>query len=41
VRKMAQHTRFHQPTLTPEQVTEQEAIAERVINEVLAEDADK
>ncbi|WP_295879207.1 AAA family ATPase [uncultured Thiohalocapsa sp.] len=41
VRKMAQHTRFHQPTLTPEQMADQEAIAERIIREVLAEDAGK
>ncbi|MGB5835065.1 MAG: hypothetical protein WBG92_24200 [Thiohalocapsa sp.] len=37
VRKMAQHTKFHQPTLTPEQMADQDAIAERIISEVLAE----
>jgi len=41
VRTMAKHTKFHQPTLTPEQMAEQEAIAERIISEVLAEDAAK
>jgi hypothetical protein len=41
IQKMAQHTQFHQPSLTPEQRAEQDAIAEKIISEVLAEDGEK
>ena len=37
VRKMAQHTRFHKPALSPEEQSEQDAIADEIINEILRE----
>lgn len=39
VRKMAQHRRFRKPVLTPEEQTEQDAIADSIIDEILREDA--
>jgi len=36
--EVAQHTEFHVPTLTPEQRAEQDAIAGRIISEVLGDD---
>lgn len=41
VRKMAKHSRFHKPTLTPEEQVEQDAIADEIIDEILKEDASK
>jgi len=41
VRKMAKHSRFHKPTLTPEEQAEQDAIADDIINEILKEDGVK
>lgn len=41
VRKMAKHSRFHKPTLTPEEQAEQDAIADDIIDEILKEDASK
>jgi predicted ATPase len=41
VRKMAQHRRFRKPVLTPEEKTEQDAIAEAIIDEILSEGTDK
>jgi predicted ATPase len=38
VRKMAQHRRFRNPTLTPEERAEQDAIADSVIDEILREE---
>ncbi|WP_367156112.1 AAA family ATPase [Methylomonas sp. HYX-M1] len=38
VRKMAQHTRFHKPALSPEEQAEQDAIADEIINAILKED---
>jgi len=38
VQKMALHTKFHQQTLTPDDQREQDAIAEAIITEILAED---
>lgn len=37
VRKMAKHTKFHKPNLSPEEQAEQDAIADEVINEILNE----
>lgn len=37
VRKMAQHTRFHKQALSPEEQSEQDAIADEIINEILRE----
>lgn len=39
VRRMAKHTRFHKPTLTPDEQAEQDAIADAIIAEILREDA--
>lgn len=39
VRKMAQHRRFRKPVLTPEEQTEQDAIADSIIDEILREEA--
>lgn len=38
VRKMAQHTRFHKPALSPEEQAEQDAIADEIIDAILKED---
>lgn len=38
VRKMAQHKRFQKPELTPEELAEQDAIADDIINEILNEE---
>lgn len=38
VRKMAKHTRFHKPVLTPQEQMEQEAIADEIVAEILRED---
>ncbi|QPK61670.1 AAA family ATPase [Methylomonas sp. LL1] len=38
VRKMAQHTRFHKPALSPEEQAEQDVIADEIINAILKED---
>ena len=38
VRKMAQHTKFHQETLTPEERQEQDAIADAIIDDILGEE---
>lgn len=38
VRKMAQHTRFRKPSLTPQEQTEQDAIADQIIDEILREE---
>ncbi len=38
VRKMAQHRRFRKPVLTPEEQTEQDAIADSIIDEILREE---
>lgn len=38
VRKMAQHRRFRKPVLTPEEQTEQDAIADTIIDEILREE---
>ena len=41
VKKMALHTKFHQETLTPKEQHEQDAIADSIIDEILAEEAKK
>lgn len=41
VRKMAQHRRFRKPVLTPEEQTEQDAIADSIIDEILREETGK
>ncbi|MBY8935341.1 AAA family ATPase [Pseudomonas fluorescens] len=38
VRKMAKHSRFHKPILSPEEQAEQDAIADDIIQEILKED---
>lgn len=38
VRKMAKHTRFHKPVLTPQEQMEQDAIADEIVAEILRED---
>jgi predicted ATPase len=38
VRKMAQHRKFRKPTLTPEEQTEQDAIADSIIEDILREE---
>ncbi|WP_340124116.1 AAA family ATPase [Methylobacter svalbardensis] len=38
VRKMSQHRRFRKPVLTPEEQTEQDAIADSIIDEILREE---
>ncbi|EPI2802694.1 AAA family ATPase [Citrobacter koseri] len=38
VRRMAKHTKFHKPILTPEEQAEQDAIADSIIDEILRED---
>lgn len=41
VRRMAKHTRFHKPTLTPAEQAEQDAIADAIIDEILREETEK
>mgnify|MGYP003584586507 FL=1 len=41
VQKMAKHTQFHKQTLTPEEQQEQDAIADEIIDKILAEEAMK
>ena len=41
VKKMALHTKFHKESLIPEEQKEQDEIANAIIDEVLAEEADK
>ncbi|HDO1330105.1 TPA: AAA family ATPase [Aeromonas veronii] len=41
VRRMARHTKFHKPTLTPEEQAEQDAIADSIIDEILGEEDGK
>lgn len=41
VRRMAKHTRFHKPTLTPDEQTAQDRIADEIIDEILREEAGK
>jgi len=41
VQKMAKHTRFHKQALTPEEHQEQDALADEIIDKILAEDAAK
>ncbi|MEE4378168.1 MAG: AAA family ATPase [Candidatus Competibacteraceae bacterium] len=41
VQKMAQHTQFHKQALTPEEQREQDAIADDIIDKILAEEAAK
>ncbi len=41
VRKMAQHRKFRKPTLTPEEQTEQNQIADEVIGDILREEMGK
>ena len=41
VRKMAQHRKFRKPTLTPEEQTEQDAIADSIIDEILRDEDDQ
>ena len=38
MRKMAQHRRFRKSALTPEEQTEQDAIADSIIDEILREE---
>jgi hypothetical protein len=38
VRKMAKHTRFHKPVLTPQEQVEQDAIADELVKEILREE---
>lgn len=38
VRRMAKHTKFHKPTLTPEEQAEQNRIADSIIDEILREE---
>ncbi|VTR45869.1 Predicted ATP-binding protein involved in virulence [Serratia fonticola] len=38
VRRMAKHTRFHKPILTPEEQIEQDIIADAIIDEILREE---
>lgn len=39
VRKMAQHRKFRKPTLTPEELVEQDRIASEIVDEILREEA--
>jgi predicted ATPase len=41
VRKMAQHRKFRKPALTPEEQTEQDRIADDIINEILRDEDGK
>lgn len=38
VRRMAKHTRFHKPVLSPQEQSEQDAIADEIIDEILREE---
>jgi predicted ATPase len=38
VRRMAKHTKFHKPVLTPAEQAEQDAIADEIISEILREE---
>jgi predicted ATPase len=38
VRRMAKHTKFHKPVLTPEEQAEQDRIADSIIDEILREE---
>jgi predicted ATPase len=38
VRRMAKHTKFHKPVLTPAEQVEQDAIADEIISEILREE---
>lgn len=38
VKRMAVHTQFHKETLTPKELKDQNAIADKIIDEILAED---
>lgn len=40
VRRMARYTKFHKPTLTPEEQAEQDRIADSIIDEILREEND-
>ncbi len=39
VKRMAVHTRFHKDILTPTEQKDQDVIADKIIDEILAEDA--
>lgn len=41
VETMAQHTEFQRPILTPQERAEQEEMASRIVDEILAEDGQK
>lgn len=41
VRRMARYTKFHKPTLTPEEQAEQDRIADSIIDEILREENDR
>ncbi|EMH7335237.1 MULTISPECIES: AAA family ATPase [Serratia] len=41
VRRMAKHTRFHKPILSPQEQSEQDAIADEIIDEILREEGKK
>lgn len=41
VRRMAKHTRFHKPVLSPQEQSEQDAIADEIIDEILREEGKK
>ena len=38
VKRMAKHTQFHKDTLSPEEMAEQDAVADEIINRILAEE---
>ncbi len=40
VKKMAQHTKFHKPVLTPEEQMEQDRIADEIINQILLDEGE-
>lgn len=40
VKRMAKHTKFHKETLSPKELAEQDTIADRIIDEVMAEEDD-
>ena len=41
VRKMAQHRKFRKPTLTPEELAEQDRIADEIIDEILRDEEEQ
>jgi ABC-type multidrug transport system ATPase subunit len=41
VKQMALHTKFHKPTLTPEEIAEQDAIADEIVTKLLAEEGNQ